>query len=144
MTSEQIVAKANRIQRKYETRNPFTIARQRGIIVAYEPLGTIHGYYNTLYRQRFIHINRDLRSYQQKYVCAHELGHAILHPNMNTHYLRERTLYSVGKYEREAKLFAAHLLISDDELKEHRDFTYEQLSTLFGVDEDIIRLRCEA
>lgn len=144
MTSEQIAAKANSLQRKHETRNPYAIARQLGIIIAYEPLGTIHGYYNTLYRQRFIHINRDLRSYQQKYVCAHELGHAILHPDMNTHYLRERTLYSVSKYEREAKLFAAHLLISNEDLLEYRDFTYEQLSKLYGVDEDIIRLRCEA
>ena len=33
--------------KKYGTRNPFEIARQRNIILLYESLGTVRGYYNT-------------------------------------------------------------------------------------------------
>ena len=33
--------------KKYGTRIPFEIARQRNIILLYESLGTVRGYYNT-------------------------------------------------------------------------------------------------
>ena len=62
---------------EHQSRDPFEIADNLGIIVLFEQLGTINGYYNTAFRQKFIHINCDLPDYRMKFTAAHELGHAF-------------------------------------------------------------------
>lgn len=99
--------------KKYDTRNPFEIAHQKKIMVIHEPLGSINGYYNRCYRQSFIHINSDLEREQQLFTCAHELGHAVLHPKANAPFLRANTFFSINKLEIEANKFAVNLLVQD-------------------------------
>ena len=135
---------ASKLIRHYETRDPFAIARQRRIIVIEEPLGSIRGYYSRSYRQQFIHINNGLTEPQRLFTCAHELGHAILHPKANTPFLRKNTLLSVDRYEIEANRFAVCLLIDDEELREYGDFTIPQLARAFGVSEELIEYRMKA
>lgn len=103
------------------TFNPFEIAENKGIVIQMEPLGTIHGYYSKALRTKFIHINCDLDEYQQKFTCAHELGHALMHPDLSTPFLRESTLFSVDKLEVEANRFAAYLCYPPDLLAEEYD-----------------------
>ena len=141
MTGTAIHRKADELVRRHESRNPLTIARELGINVVFEELGSINGYYNSIGRVRFIHINSSCRN--RSLVCAHELGHAVLHPKESTHFMRKHTLFSVDRFEKEATYFASCLLISDDDLTEYRHFTYEQLGKMFGVDEKIARLRVE-
>jgi Zn-dependent peptidase ImmA (M78 family) len=131
----------SRLVNEHMTRNPIEIAENLGIIVLYEPLGSINGYYNTAFRQKFIHINRDLPDHRKVFTAAHELGHAILHPNSNTPFLRERTYLSVDKMEIEANSFAVTLLISDEDLKEYKELTTGQLAMLYGYHEKLIQLR---
>ena len=99
---------------KYKTNNPQEIAQELGIIILFEPLGEINGYYNTAFRQKFIHINNTLVEAKQKFTIAHELGHALLHPKANTPFLRDNTLFSINKLEIEANKFAVDLLITDE------------------------------
>lgn len=127
--------------KKYYTSNPFELAKRLNIIVLFEDLGTINGYYNTIFRQKFIHINCNLDEHQQRFTVAHELGHAILHPKANTPFLCENTFFSVGKLEREANLFAVQLLISNDDLKEYKECSISQLASIFGIHEKLIELR---
>ena len=103
------------------TFNPFEIAENKGIVIQMEPLGTIRGYYSKALRTKFIHINCDLDEYQQKFTCAHELGHALLHPDLSTPFLRESTLFSVDKLEVEANRFAACLCYPPNLLAEEYD-----------------------
>lgn len=107
-----------RLCRRYGTRNPFEIANQLHIITIFEPLGEIRGYCSTAYRQKFIHINQDLTEQQQRFTCCHELGHAILHPGLNTPFLRGNTLFSVSKLETEANRFAICMLCDPDTAEE--------------------------
>ena len=97
---QDIKGTVEQLCKKYGTRSPFEIARQRRILIQYEPLGTVRGYYNTAYKQKIIHINSDLDGDQQFLVCAHELGHSVLHPFFKAH-----TLFSVSKMETEANRF---------------------------------------
>lgn len=97
------------LYRKYGTRDPFEIARQHRILITFEPLGTINGYYSKSYRTQVIHINQDLPEQHQRWTCCHELGHAILHPKANTPFLRKNTLFSIDRYEVEANRFAVEL-----------------------------------
>lgn len=131
----------NKLYKKYYTTNPIELAKCLNIKILFEELGSINGYYNTAFRQKFIHINSNLEEQKQKFTIAHELGHALLHPKANTHFLRENTLFSINKLEKEANLFAVNLLISDEDLREYQGFSISQLSSVFGIHEKLIELR---
>ncbi len=73
-----------RIVKKHDTTNPFEIAERKNIIVLFEDLGNTLGFYNTYKRLKFIHINNKINENTQRFVCAHELDHAVLHPKANT------------------------------------------------------------
>ena len=96
---------------KYNTSDPFELADALKIAVFYENLGSINGYYNNPLRMKQIHINSSLNDQEAKYTCAHELGHAIMHPNASTPFLSSKTLLSIDKLEREANTFAVNLQI---------------------------------
>lgn len=125
-------------------RNPFDVAEQLGIIIVYEPLGTIRGYYSKNFRQKFIHINCDMPEYLKNFVCAHEVGHAILHENLNTPFLRNNTLLSVNRYEVEANQFTACLLLSDQMMIEYSNeygYTIPQIARCTGLPETLVEYR---
>lgn len=126
---------------KYKTRAPFALASCKNILVLLEPLGSIRGYYNKLYRQKMIHINADLSVEEQRRVCAHELGHAILHPESNTQFLQTSTYFCVGKLEKEANFFAIDLLYPDEEMEEYLNFSIPELSACLNISEQLIRYR---
>lgn len=109
---EWIIDKKNNLINKYGTRDPFKIANAMGIIVLFEELNNIYGYYNTVCQIKFIHINASMEYEEQKFTCSHELGHAILHSDINTPFLNDHTLFSESKIESQANFFATHLHIS--------------------------------
>lgn len=88
-----------KLMKKYQTNDPFKIANYKNIILMYEKLGNTYGYYNCYKRIKIIHINEKLDELTQRFVCAHELGHAILHPDSNTPFLRKNTFFSIDKIE---------------------------------------------
>lgn len=130
-----------KLSRKHHTRNVFELASALGILVLFEELGSINGYYNKQFRIKQIHINHNLPEHIQILTCAHELGHAIMHPNANTPFLRSSTFLSVDRLEIEANKFAMELLITDEDLEMSREYSLEQLSRIFGYNERLIELR---
>ncbi len=126
---------------KYGTNNPFELADAMNITIFYEDLGTINGYYNKPLRMKQIHINYNLDERMQKFTCAHELGHAILHPNASTPFLRANTFLSVDKMEIEANTFAAELLIPDELIWEYPDMTLDQIARIAGYSEQIMKFK---
>jgi Zn-dependent peptidase ImmA (M78 family) len=133
--------KTNTLKKKYGTNDPFDIAKYLGIKVIFEPLGSISGYYNKQLRMKQIHINHDLSDHDQLFTCAHELGHAIMHPDANTPFLRKRTGLLVSKMEIEADKFATELLIDDEVFLEFQEFTTDQIARALGYNEELIKLR---
>ena len=92
---------------KYGTNNPFELCDLLKIKIAYSKLGNINGYFIKVPKNKFIVLNEDLNCVKQKFVCAHELGHALLHSELNTLFLQRNTLNIKGKYENQANEFAA-------------------------------------
>lgn len=80
----------------------------------------------------------------KRFTCAHELGHAILHPDASTPFLRSKTLLSVDKMEIEANTFAVELLIPNELIEENNNLTSEQLSRLLGYEQSLIELRLKS
>lgn len=126
---------------KYQTTNPFLLSNALGITIFFEELGSINGYYNKQLRMKQIHINCNLDEHLKHLTCAHELGHSLLHPKINTIFLSKNTLLSVDKIEMEANKFAVELLITDELINDYKNYSIEQLSLLFGYHRKLIELR---
>ncbi len=138
--------KIRRLIRYYDrmmgTRDPVSIARQLNIGIAIVPLGEIAGNYKLLKRKRWIFVNEDISdSPLFRVVVAHELGHAVLHRKENCAFIKNRTLLLTSGIEREANQFAAHLLITDDMLKEFSGYTEDQFCDCTGYPKELIELR---
>lgn len=128
---------------EYKTNCPFQIAQGKGILVQYANLGETLGFYFQSNRIQIININYRLQQHEQKFVCAHELGHAVLHPKSNTPFLRRNTLLSVDRLEVEANRFAVELLMPDEVLYEHKDdmTTVQELAAIYGVPGEVAYLK---
>ena len=132
------------LKRYYKTDEPFDVIRAKNILLLYEELGLIKGYYNRVLRQKQIHINCNLEGNQRIFTATHELGHAIMHPKANTPFLLANTYQSVDKLEIEANKFAVEFLITDETLYEYlkyQEYTLDQLSRLLGYQKELIELR---
>ena len=81
MNSERIRHTVASLCRRYNSRDPFQIVNEMGILLTFEPLGALNGYYTKKYRIKHIHINEQLSEFDQRFACAHELGHAVQHPS---------------------------------------------------------------
>ena len=125
---------------KYGTKNPFKLAKKLNIEIIIEDLGEVRGLFKKVLRKKFIFINSKLNEFDQKLVCCHELGHAILHSSSEHQFLIDNTsLLRRSRLEDEANLFASYLLIPDDEVIE--EFEVRETETNFWILEEIKRLR---
>ncbi len=146
---ENIERKAKRLIRYYErmtgSHDPIKIAEYAGIRIAIVPLGDISGNYILIRRKRWIFVNETIPKDSSLFqvIVAHELGHALLHRKENCAFIKSRTLLLTSGIEREANLFAAHLLITDDILKEYAGYTQEQFCNSTGYPKELIELRLE-
>ncbi|MGN4846306.1 ImmA/IrrE family metallo-endopeptidase [Bacillus cereus group sp. MYBK134-1] len=132
-----------KIVKKHGTTTPFEIAKRKDIIVLFEDLGNTLGFYNTYKRFKFIHINNRIDETTQRFVCAHELGHALLHPKANTPFLRNKTFFSVDRLEIEANTFAVELLLPDEMISEYQDtnLSIQEIAEIYGIPESFARLK---
>lgn len=131
----------NAIVRKYHTRNPFDIIREKNVILIFAPLKDVRGFYQYFQRNHIIYIDENLSMHEKAFVCAHELGHMLLHKKANAVFMDTRTFFNTNKYELEANLFAAELLIPDDIILEYHYYTTEQLARLLGYDRGLVELK---
>ncbi|WP_335941845.1 ImmA/IrrE family metallo-endopeptidase [Fusobacterium polymorphum] len=125
---------------RHRTRNPFKLARLLNIEIVYEDLGEVRGFFKKILRRKFIFINNKLSEFDQKLVCAHELGHAVLHFSNRIQFLIDNTkLLRKSRIEDEANLFASWLLFPSDDVIE--EFEFRETETNFWMFEEIKRLR---
>lgn len=124
MSVEFIYKKLNSIISSLGTRNPFEIIPSLGILLFYEPMGnertSCKGFFMKHSRVKSITINSSLDEDMQRLIAAHELGHAVLHSAASdVDAFNDFAFFSeVNASEYEANIFAAELLIADEELLE--------------------------
>lgn len=128
---------------KYHTRDPYDLADFLHIRISRHELGNIRGYYLKKYRIKQILLNCRLSKFEERFVLAHEIGHSVMHPNINAPFLKEHSLITVSKFEVAANKFAVELLIPNEVLLENWQLTIEQLSRLTGYSEALIKLRLQ-
>ncbi|WP_405344522.1 ImmA/IrrE family metallo-endopeptidase [Fusobacterium vincentii] len=124
---------------KYGTKNPFKLAKKLNIEILIEDLGEVRGLFKKILKKKFIFINSKLNEFDRMLVCAHELGHAILHSSTNYQFLIDNTsLLKRSRLEDEANLFASYLIFPDGE---EIEIEYRETKTNIWIFEEIKRLR---
>lgn len=136
-----IKKKADSLVRKHQTRNPFEIIQGMNVIVVFAPLCGVRGFYQYFQRNNIIYIDENLPEHEKKFVCAHELGHMLLHKKANALFMDSRTHLNTHRYEVEADTFAMDLLIDDDMIADYKPYTVDQISHLLGYRKELIELR---
>lgn len=142
---EYIQNVANKLIKKFDTRDPFQLCQAIGVEVFYADLGSLKGMYKYLKKNRFAVINENLDPFTKTLVCAHELGHDILHQNLARKVcLQEFILYDMkSRPEYEANLFASEILLPDDIILNlaHDGYDIEQISKELCTDINLIALK---
>lgn len=132
---------AERLMRKFGTRDPFRIADELGYTIIYTPLVGVRGFYQYLKRCHIIYLDSELDDNTACFVCAHELGHSILHRGLNRIFMDTRTFIVTSRYETEANRFAVDLLHSDEDLQPYLSRGYECAAAYMGVSVQLAEYR---
>lgn len=113
--TQNIISLAEKLYCEHGTRDPIELCCILGISTVYTDLPySVHGFYMEQDGRQAVVVSSNLLQPYDRYVAAHELGHALLHREVNTVFITQHTNLSVGRYEREADLFAAALLIENE------------------------------
>ena len=141
------VSVANKIFRTYEHRKPERIVKEMGILIFPAPFKKQKGAYKVVERQPIIFISDNLHPVIREIVFGHELGHHLLH--------REEALQSGGfhefnlfdmrenRMEYEANLFAAQLMLPDDEIQEYiyQGYDVQQIARAMRSDINLVAIK---
>lgn len=127
--------------KRYKTTEPFELCSLMGITVIFSDLGSVRGIYQYKYKKRIVHINCNLDAYLKRQVCAHELGHAVLHRKTNTVFLDTFTYLPIEKVEIEANIFAAELLIGDIDPKNYEGYCLSEVAAALEVSEKMVEYK---
>ena len=121
MSRLYVYQKVGKLVRRHGTRDPFELLDAMHVQVRfYYDLCSTKGFTRYLLRQYFVGINGNLPRSEQRIVAAHELGHIVLHASE----LRTAPLFDTAVYDKrssteyEANLFAADLLLRDEDVME--------------------------
>lgn len=146
---EQLSKIGNNLVKRFQTRDPFVIARELGITVLFvNDLSSLKGAYRIIKKQRFIFINANLPEQMQRIVCAHEIGHDRLHRAMaGTSGMMEFMLYDMkSRPEYEANIVAADILLDDEEILSYiyEGQDAEQIANTMHSDINLVALKVDS
>ena len=145
--SKDAVSVANTIFRTYEHRRPERIAKEAGILIIPAPFKKQKGAYKVIERQPIVFINDSLHPVVREIVFGHELGHHFLHREeaIQAGGFQEFNLFDMreSRMEYEANLFAAQLMLPDDEIKEYiyKGFDIHQIARAMRSDINLVAIK---
>lgn len=143
MNNKKIQKLVAYLKRKYGTDDPEEIADYLGVTIIRTPLeDVVAGFYKLLKRRKYIFLNSDIDDVIFiRVVLAHELGHAVMHPKENCAFMKNGTLLLTSRIEKQANIFAAHLLIDNGMLDYYIGCTKDQFCKCTGYPRELIDLR---
>lgn len=99
------------------------------------------GCYFKLNGVKFVLINPSVQEHKRNQVYAHELGHVLLHPNVNTLRLEDYDKIFVKKLELQADTFCSEFLLHDNIFEEYEGCSIYEIAKTFGVTSDIVNIK---
>ena len=132
---------AESLVRKHKTRDPFRIAAELGYVVIRVPLKGIRGFCQRMKRRQVIYVDSDLPEREARFVCAHEIGHVLMHRGCNRIFMDTNTYFPVSRHEIEASRFAVDLLYDDEDLQFFLEHPVQVAADYMGVSIELAEYR---
>jgi len=130
------------LSKKYKTNDPFVLAEYLGIhMCPWDFQEDTRGLYFYEKRQKFIYLNKSHNSNEQRVTCGHEVGHSILHKDINFVFMKTHTLFNMNKYEKAANIFCVELILPDSKIKTYDNFTLEQIASIENIPPQLLKLK---
>lgn len=146
MYRRKIFEFAQKLVNRYRTSNPYEIADLLGISINYKPFNSLKGMYYVVDRCAFITLSDTLDETMEKVVLFHEIGHHLLHRHLASKAFQEFGLYDMSsKPEMEANIFAANMLIDDNELDSlaRENYTSSQIARMLYVPHQMLLIKMQ-
>ncbi|MEF9970856.1 MAG: ImmA/IrrE family metallo-endopeptidase [Oscillospiraceae bacterium] len=149
MQTDNIFGEVKKLQKKFNTRDPFELLDCLGVVqktsFAY-PKNGLKGYCYFSKRSTFAVLNGNLSPEEIRIVAAHEAAHAVLHKDLlKLAPLRDFCLYDMkNRREYDANLFAADFLISDEsveELSANEEMDYFRMCAELCISPDLMAFK---
>ena len=84
----------------YGDDSPLEIIKKRNIVLCYlDEKSVSKGAYKKFLGTQFIYINTGLSFFEKRLTYTHELGHSVIHPDVDTFELKRTDPISLTKYE---------------------------------------------
>ena len=146
MNSNYIYTKVNELIDKYKTNNPFELIEYLKIKLMSSNNEELKGYCISVKNYPYIGVSRLLSDPEQRIVATHELGHFILHMDQTSLYrFEDDNIYnSSDKTEYQANLFAADLLIPDEDVEDivkDESINYFSLCSMLSVTPELMSFK---
>lgn len=135
---------AESLVRKYKTRDPFRLAELLGLTVIRTSLRGIRGFYQYVSRCGIIYIDGALTEQEARFVCSHEIGHALLHRGYNRIFMDAHTYFAVNRFEIEANRFAVDFLFDDDDLRDLLEYPVQLAADCMGISVGLAEYRLQS
>lgn len=144
--NDYIFNTVNDLVNRYGTRDPFELISALRIEQYTSNLPTLKGYSVIANGIPYVAVNTSLGPCERKIVAAHEIGHILLHSDqLSVAPHRDMSLYAMkDKTEYEANMFAADLLVSDEDvvdLVEKDDLDYFTMASILYVSPELLSFK---
>ena len=145
--SNYVYDQVAKLVRRFHTRDPFELLEAMHVVIREsDQFQSLKGFCFLSCRTTYVVINDRLSASEKRIVAAHELGHILLHKNqLKLAPMKDSRLYDMtSRTEYEANLFAADLLIPDEELQQisdHEDLDYFALCSLLDTSPDLMSFK---
>lgn len=146
MNLDVIISTVSSVRAAYGGRDIIATAENTGAEVWLRPLGGLKGFYVHEKGTSYIIINEALDDTMRNVVCAHELGHDLLHRELAAGGIRDGTLFLANnKTEREANLFAAEIILSDEAVLSELEYNNDPTTAAYelGVPVELLEYKLE-
>jgi len=145
MISKQASILPRRLIRRYHTNDPFEIAAALDItVMERSDFQRQKGAFKVVLHNSFIFINATMSNEMKRIVCAHELGHALLHRSLGKtqECLMEFELFNITN---STNLFAANLLLDDQSIDSliQDGFDVVQIARSLGTNVNLLLLKLQ-
>lgn len=130
MNAKDIISLARSIKASWKTNDPYKIAERLGIVVLHRDNCPKDFTAQTVKFEGYptiISINNAYTDFSKKVLCAHELGHSLLHADSINHFAITSKNITTN-VEQEANLFAIALL-ADNNIDNYLDIPLSNLSS---------------
>lgn len=146
---KEIAGKADKLVQRLGSRDARQIAKELGIDIIPCGFKTQKGAYKVVLNNRFIFINSNLKSPMDEIVILHEVAHDILH---RSEAVQMGGMYEVSLFsnldmrmEYEANVFAAQIMLPDEELLGYIDMGYDasQIAAAMRTDVNLVAIKLD-